>query len=266
MGANGGASPHCWPARHPGYERHGRTARPGGEPAPAIQLRAGTGPKAVAVVPDAMPGSRAVEAATTTVVAIDHSGSVGWTDPHDARIHDARFSMAWAERNMRDDDRFVLVGFTDDASTTAPLTATEARQAIESGEPGAAGRGGTAFVPVADAARRLIGDPEHCHLVLVTDGMSGDVAAFAAFVAQARLRTTLVPFGSDWPFVKANWEHADHMRLAAHVSDQPLAIARALAHTMLELTGQTPRPPRRGRTARRRRSAPRRRLLRRPQR
>ncbi len=253
-----GGNRHGRPSPHPGYERHHRPPRPNGEPAPPIHLKAGTGPKPVAVVPDAMPGTRTLAVASTTIIATDYSGSVASTDPDNARIHDARYSMAWAEKNMGPDDRFILINFTDNANSTGLLTATEAKNTIQAGEPRAAGGGGTAYLPVALHAIRLVADADYAHLVLVTDGMSGDVGAFAATVAHASLRTTLVPFGSDWPFIKTNWEPAQHIRLAAHVSDQPLAIARALAHTMLELTGQAPRPHRRRRTPRRLRSRSRR--------
>lgn len=153
---------------------------------------------------------------------------------------------------MASADRFVLVSFTDDAAASDSMAAGEAKDAAQAGEPAPAGSGGTAYLPVAESALARMVDERPAHLILITDGMAPDIAGFAAAVGGAGLPTTLVPFGEDWPFVKAQWEHAERIRLAAHVSDQPLGIARALAHAMLELTRQAPQPPRRGVRLRRR--------------
>lgn len=239
--------------RHPGYNPHPGYGRPGFNTEPTIV--AGSGPKPTAIIRDAVPDSRTVEADVTLAIGTDHSGSTGWTDPDNARTHDLIESLKWAERNLRPTDRIVLISFTEEAVAIGPLSPEEALRAARSGRPGVPGRGGTAYLPIVTEALAVINDVTVADLVVVTDGMSSDVGAFASAAGAAGLRTTLVPFGQDWPFVKANWEHRSQIRLAAHVSDQPLAIARAITQATFELTGQTPgRPSRRKRRPSRRSS------------
>ena len=84
-------------------------------------------------------------------------------------------------------------------------------------------RGGAALELSADHPEDGYG------LVLVTDGMSAHAESAAALLRELDLHASIVPFGSESPFVKAAWEQIDVLQLYEHPGANLRRLARSIA-------------------------------------
>lgn len=191
----------------------------------------------IAAMPVVAEGTRTEGRTINIYNVIDVSPSNGWTDPEDARFLDFAFmARDWAA-SVIPTDAMIQVLF-DSLATVYPACLPH-----EVPEDGFRHRptpslGGTCFVPpvqavVCDAQRY----PDRASLlVMYSDGMGGDVAEANALLTASGIPAVLIPYGPDFPWISAQWEHTA-FQIAAHVDDRRHAIAQTVALAVLSVTG-----------------------------
>lgn len=196
----------------------------------------------IAALPAVVAGTR-TEARTLDVYpVIDKSPSNQWTDPDDARHLDlAYLARKWASQVIPDDNLIPVV--FDRSAVVYP--ACRPRQVPRDGwrslpVPNPV-LGGTCFLPPALAVvQHATRFPNHAALVIyLSDGMpsnQNDIAQASAVLTAARIPAVLIPYGCDFPWISAHWEHSA-FRIAAHVQDRRRAIAQTVALAVLDATG-----------------------------
>jgi hypothetical protein len=82
--------------------------------------------------------------------------------------------------------------------------------------------------------------PDHAALaVWYSDGMPSsvnDIAQANAVLTAAGISAVLIPYGFEFPWISAHWEHTA-FRIAAHVDDRRRAIAQTVALAIVEAVG-----------------------------
>ncbi len=196
----------------------------------------------VAEMPIVAAGSRTESRTLDVYAVIDLSPSNRWTDPEGARYDDlAYIGRRWAS-DVIPNDNFIPVVFDRSAVV---YSGCRARQV-----PGDGWRslpapnptlGGTCFLPPAWAvAQHAARFPDHATLAIyLTDGMpsnENDIAQASAVLTAAGIPAVLTPYGHEFPWISAHWEHSA-FRIAAHVQDRRRAIAQTVALAILDSTG-----------------------------
>lgn len=208
-------------------------------PAPTAPRRGagpwGRGP--TAAMPVVAPGTRTESRTIHVYNAVDVSASNDTTDPYGARFRDLAFvAREWAAAVVPD-DVFIPVLFDDRAAVYQGRRPADVPKRAWRNTPGP-GHGGTAFVPpvhaVIDDARR---SPDCAHLLIMySDGLGSDIADAHRLLLAASIPAVLIPYGPDFPWIAAQWEHTA-FRIAAHVDDRRRAIAQTVALAILTATG-----------------------------
>jgi hypothetical protein len=196
----------------------------------------------VATLPAVAEGSRTETRTLDIYAVIDKSPSNAWTDPDDARHQDlAYLARKWASQVIPIDN-FIPVVFD---RTAVVYAGCRPRQVPRDGWRNLPAPnpvlGGTCFLPPADAvvqhAARL---PAHAALaIFLSDGMpsnENDIAQASAALTAADIPAVLIPYGCEFPWISAHWEHSA-FRIAAHVQDRRRAIAQTVALAIIGVTG-----------------------------
>jgi hypothetical protein len=178
------------------------------------------------------------------LIAIDVSGSTLSTDPGNVRWWAVRRVARWMARH-HSADKITIATFDEAVHMGRERSPRSVARSPRDGLP--ITHGGTRFVPVVEAAFAYFGEyPEGGYgLVIVTDGMSDDAAQAAAMLRELDLHASVVPFGDQWPFVKAAWEDIDVLQLYEHPGVRLRQMARSIALGVMTHTGEVERPPRR---------------------
>jgi hypothetical protein len=196
--------------------------------------------KPIAAMPNVDAATRKETRTLDVYHVIDVSPSNAWNDPENARFHDFAFlARKWAA-TVIPDDRFIQVLFDSQAVAYPAVAPREVPRDGWSHRPTPT-RGGTCFLPpaqaVADCAARF---PGHAALAIwYSDGMPSsvnDIAHANAVLKAAGISAVLIPYGFEFPWISAHWEHTA-FRIAAHVDDRRRAIAQTVALAIVEAAG-----------------------------
>lgn len=196
----------------------------------------------VAAMPRVVPGSRTEQRQVDVYIVIDMSPSNQWTDPQGARHHDlAYLAREWA-RQVIPDDLITPVLFDRTADMYPACRPADVPRdgwgALPAPNPLL---GGTCFLPPAQAVTRdaRMHPRRAAVAIYCTDGIPSDVndiAQASAVLTAAGITAVLIPYGPDFPWISAHWEHSA-FRIAAHVGDRRRAIAQTVALAILSITG-----------------------------
>lgn len=196
----------------------------------------------VAELPIVAAGSRTELRTLNVYSVIDLSPSNGWTDPEGARYDDLAYTgRRWASEVIPDDTIIPVV--FDRSAVVYPecrprQVPGDGWRSLPAPNPAL---GGTCFLPPARAiVQHAARFPDHAALAIyLTDGMpsnENDIAQASAVLTAAGIPAVLVPYGHDFPWISAHWEHSA-FRIAAHVQDRRRAIAQTVALAILDSTG-----------------------------
>ncbi|MGO9955026.1 MAG: hypothetical protein ACLP50_03465, partial [Solirubrobacteraceae bacterium] len=197
-------------------------------------------PAPSAAMPVVVEGTRKEERDLDVYTVVDVSPSNAWNDPKNARFLDfAFFARKWAAEVIPH-DRLIQVLFDSQAVAYPAVLPREVPRNGWSDRPTPT-RGGTCFLPPALAvAERAARFPDHAAFsIWYSDGMPSnvnDIAQANAVLEAAGISAVLIPYGFEFPWISAHWEHTA-FRIAAHVNDRRRAIAQTTALAIVEATG-----------------------------
>ena len=197
--------------------------------------------------PIAMPvpiaGTRTLRQPLLVDIAVDESGSMDQSDPSNDRWTSVAALARWLSQYERPTDMLAITRFTDSAAT-GPIVSvkrlTADPRALAPNPPG----GGTAFVPVVDAAASVFGaDPAARRplrvLLIVTDGDAPDRDRAIARLPHVADRVFLIALdrSNTWNNVRGSWETAG-FPVTTLANRTPNEVGAALAKDILRVTGE----------------------------
>jgi hypothetical protein len=203
---------------------------------------------ALTIDPVAMPvpvaHTRTLEPPMTIDIAVDESGSMSESDPHGDRWKSVAALLRWLTRYQRATDLVTLTRFADTASAGPTMSARRIPANPLALAPAPSG-GGTAFVPVVDAAREIFGRPPPTAarseriILIVTDGDADDRAD--AVVRLPRVADHVFVIALDrsksWATARKTWEHTGFSVMTVS-NKAPNEVGAALARAILRVTGE----------------------------